>query len=269
MVMAEKKAVCKVCGLDAKFIFRTEYCERYEVDLFHCEECEFVFADPVYWLDEVYDSPINLTDVGYVWRNQLASWMLSFASGCMKPGDKCIDYGSGYGLFVRLMRDRGFDYRWSDPHCENLFARGFEADIKEVKASQKKFRIASAFEVFEHVEDPRGMVKELSELSDAVFFSTQLWSGEVKDLEDWWYLGKEHGQHISFHSQTSLRKLGQEFGWEYALLCKGWHYFYRPGDPILKRLRLAGFAGKIPRLNHRFGKRYRQLRQDYIDLKSS
>jgi hypothetical protein len=40
--------------------------------------------------------------------------------------NRFIDYGGGYGLFVRLMRDAGFDYYWFDKFCDNVLSKGFE-----------------------------------------------------------------------------------------------------------------------------------------------
>ncbi len=50
-------------------------------------------------------------------------------------------------MFVRLMRDNGFDFYRSDRQCENLFAKGFEASL-DVSPS---YELLTAFEVFEHL----------------------------------------------------------------------------------------------------------------------
>jgi hypothetical protein len=41
----------------------------------------------------------------------------------IKKNGTFVDIGGGYGLLTRLMRDRGFDFYWKDPHCENIFAK--------------------------------------------------------------------------------------------------------------------------------------------------
>jgi len=42
-----------------------------------------------------------------------------------KKFGKFLDFGGGYGIFTRLMRDIGFDFYWYDPHSTkekiNLF----------------------------------------------------------------------------------------------------------------------------------------------------
>ncbi len=47
--------------------------------------------------------------------------------------DPFLDYAGGYGVFTRLMRDIGFDFYWHDPYTQNLFANGFEKDIKLIQ----------------------------------------------------------------------------------------------------------------------------------------
>jgi len=42
----------------------------------------------------------------------------------LNPDGIFLDYAAGYGLFVRLMRDAGYNFRWSDLYCQNLL---FEA----------------------------------------------------------------------------------------------------------------------------------------------
>jgi len=43
----------------------------------------------------------------------------------LNPDGIFLDYAAGYGLFVRLMRDAGYNFRWSDLYCQNLFVRGW------------------------------------------------------------------------------------------------------------------------------------------------
>ena len=58
-----------------------------------------------------------------------------------------LDFGGGYGVFTRWMRDEGYDFFHYDQHCPNLFAPGHEADI----SGSVRYELATAFEVFEHI----------------------------------------------------------------------------------------------------------------------
>ena len=66
------------------------------------------------------------------------------------PKAKFLDYGGGYGMLVRLMRNYGFDFYYFDKYCQNLFANGF--DLKDSACS--RFELLTAFELFEHFSEP-------------------------------------------------------------------------------------------------------------------
>lgn len=108
-------------------------------------------------------------------------------------------------MFVRLMRDLGFDFKWQDKFCANLFATGFEAAL----SVQQRFDALTAFEVFEHLEDPMSELTEMLKLSDVVIFSTSLLPDPPPRISDWEYYGLEHGQHISFYSFRTLQRVAE------------------------------------------------------------
>ena len=113
--------------------------------------------------------------------------------------DPFLDYAGGYGVFTRLMRDIGFDFYWHDPYTQNLFANGFEDDLK----SNSKFELLTAFEVFEHLVNPKEELEKMLRFSDTIVFSTELMPQEIPDPEEWWYYGFNHGQHISFYTRKN------------------------------------------------------------------
>jgi hypothetical protein len=116
-----------------------------------------------------------------------------------------VDYAGGYGIMVRLLRDYGVTALWSDPYCMNLVARGFEYTTESAD-------LVTAFEVFEHFENPATELDKLLEISTNVLFSTEIIPNPAPKQEDWWYYGKEHGQHIGFFRIRTLEKLAQDRG---------------------------------------------------------
>ena len=122
-----------------------------------------------------------------------------------------LDYGGGEGIFVRMMRDLGFNFYRHDLYADNLYARFF--DLNDFP-KETKFDVLTAFEVFEHLADPLTEIKKMLELIQILLlFSTELQpSEEMKKLEDWWYIVPETGQHISFYNETSLEKIADLLG---------------------------------------------------------
>ena len=174
-----------------------------------CQDCGFIFVFNPSWLAEAYAEPINRSDTGYVWRN---FWARDKIRECIEshlnPDGVYLDYAAGYGLFVRLMRDAGYDFRWFDFYCPNLFCQGFEAS----KPLTGPYEAVTAFEVFEHLANPREEIKKLLAVTSCLIFSTKLVPDPAPQLEDWWYYGLEHGQHIAFYTRKNLELLAGQFG---------------------------------------------------------
>lgn len=195
---------------------------KYDAVLVRCSDCGFLFIPDPIWLEEAYVDPINRSDTGYVWRNL---WARDKVRECIESnlngGGTFLDYAAGYGLFVRLMRDAGYDFRWSDLYCQNLFARGFEA----AEPLAGPYEAVTAFEVFEHLTNPTAELTKLSPVTSCLIFSTQLVPEPAPQLKDWWYYGLEHGQHVAFYTRKSLEVLAKHFGFEFATDGANLHVF--------------------------------------------
>lgn len=226
---------CAICGGCSAAVFRAKILRRHDVQYYQCAGCGWLHTEDAYWLDEAYAAPIAALDTGLVARNiamasRLAS-LLFFALGD-RGRAPWLDAAGGTGMLVRLMRDRGFDFRWSDRYAENLFARGFE--------HQTGVRCAgvTAIEVMEHLEDPvefcsRALAESGAEL---LVFSTELYEG-APPPPGWWYYAFDGGQHISFYQRATLDALA----WRLGLRCTsggGLHCLGRkpPSAPLLKLL---------------------------------
>jgi hypothetical protein len=118
-----------------------------------------------------------------------------------------LDFGGGYGVFTRWMRDEGYNFFHYDRHCPNLFAPGHEGDV----SGSVRYELVTAFEVFEHLTEPAKTVAHLLSISDAVFFSTEVLPVPPPPIADWWYYGPEHGQHVAFFTRRALQQLAARF----------------------------------------------------------
>ncbi len=204
---------CRICGGTTSFLGADKILGKYRGEYECCDVCGFTYVRDPHWLDEAYSSAITSSDLGSVSRCEQYSGLLkSLIHVYTSPHEKFVDYGGGYGLLVRRMRDLGYDYYWLDRHCDNLFARGFEAS----RPSETHYAILSAFEVFEHLLDPVGEMEHMIAYADMIVFSTLFIARPAPAPGTWWYYGPEHGQHISFYTWDALNRLARRFNLHFA-----------------------------------------------------
>ncbi|MGK7922825.1 MAG: methyltransferase domain-containing protein, partial [Trichodesmium sp.] len=199
---------CKVCGSVSHKFDTAKVLSKYNVDYFQCSNCGFIQTENPYWLDEAYQEAIASSDVGLVSRNQNFSLITeNLILNFFNADDKFLDYGCGYGLFVRMMRDLGLDFYGYDKYCENIFYEGWEGGIN----GEEKYELVTAFEVFEHFINPFVELEKILERTRNILFSTKLLPSDNPCPNDWWYYALEEGQHISIFTKKALSIIAQRF----------------------------------------------------------
>jgi hypothetical protein len=201
-------ASCSLCGGDAAWVGRQRLLDKYDADYFLCARCDLLATQAPTWLDDAYAHAISALDTGAVQRNEAAARLTTIIAALadVAPDARCLDYGGGHGVFVRMMRDVGLDFRWADKYAQNLFALGFEGDVGEHHA------VITAFEVFEHLEHVGPELDRLfAPRPDLVLVGTVLHAGFQPG---WWYLMVETGQHIVFYGRRTMEMIAQRFGYD-------------------------------------------------------
>jgi hypothetical protein len=217
---------CPICEARTELFGRATVLKGYHAEFCRCLSCGFLFAEDPVWLDEAYASAITSSDVGLVDRNLWFSKVAgSIVSILFNANGRFVDFGGGTGLFTRLMRDAGFDWYWFDPSCRNIFAEGYAANIRD----GGRYELLTAAELFEHLVDPVQTMADLCKLSSNILFTTRLLPNPPPRLDEWWYYGLEHGQHVSFYTRRSLRMLGEKFGLQLTSNGENLHLFSRKG----------------------------------------
>jgi hypothetical protein len=122
-----------------------------------------------------------------------------------KGTGKYLDFGGGYGVLTRMMRDHGFDFYHYDKYAENLFAQGFDANLRE------SYNLVSSFENFEHFVNPMEEIRNILNITDCLYFTTLLLPSPIPRVKNWWYYSVESGQHISFYSSKTLKYIADKF----------------------------------------------------------
>jgi len=225
MDMADDHRSCALCGAQAPSVGSQRLLGRHDVRYYLCPDCDLLQTEPPYWLDEAYSHAISQLDTGAIERNQAASRMIAVLARLLAVGadEACLDFGGGHGVFARMMRDLGFDFRWHDKHAENLYASGFEGD------PQRRYRLVTAFEVFEHLAETRDDLEQIfGPRPDYVFAATLLHEGH---RPGWWYYMLESGQHVTFYSARTMQVIGERFGYA-ALVGPAHTLFVRDDIPL-------------------------------------
>ncbi|MCL1470522.1 glycosyltransferase [Argonema antarcticum] len=200
---------CKICESESTYLANAKILNKYDIDYFQCENCGFVQTEEPYWLSEAYSDVIASSDVGLVFRNIMFSKITSnIILTIFNHYNKFVDYGGGYGLFVRLMRDSGFDFHWHDKYCNNIFCKGFEAQDVETRP----YELVTAFEVFEHFVNPLAEIENLLNFSKNILFSTELLPESNPKPDEWWYYSLQEGQHISIYTSKALSIIADRLG---------------------------------------------------------
>ena len=206
--------LCKICEQQTREIFSAKILSRHLVKYYFCDNCEFLHTEDPYWLNAAYANPINLTDTGLLQRNVCLSRQITPILYYLFDKDgSYLDWAGGYGVFTRLMRDIGFDFYWADPYAENIFAKGFEY------SKDLSIKAITSFESFEHFVAPMTDIQEMFSISKNIIFTTILLPKIIPKPDEWWYYGLEHGQHISFYSEKTLKYLASKF--KLHLISKG------------------------------------------------
>lgn len=211
---------CKICRSPSYFLDKAKILSKYDVEYFKCSFCGFIQTEEPFWIEESYKVPIDIYDTGILQRNiELAQKTAVVIFNFFAPKGKFVDFAGGYGIFVRLMRDIGFDFYWTDKYSENKFAVGFKYNDEE------KIELVTAFECFEHFKEPMVEIENLLKISKNIIFSTEILPEGSPKISEWWYYSPDTGQHISFYTLKSLKTIANYFKLNFYSDSRNYHLF--------------------------------------------
>ena len=213
---------CQICNQKTYVIFKTIVLKKYDVNYHQCNSCKFVQTDEPYWLPEAYENVITSLDIGLISRNlYLQEQIPKIIDNCFPKALTMLDFGGGYGMFVRMMRDNGYDFYRQDIYCDNLYSKHFDiADNPNLKID-----LVTAFEVFEHLKNPLEEIEKMFKYSSNIIFSTTLIPSDINTFKDWWYVAPETGQHIAFYSEESLKFIAHKYNLYFYTNGNNLHFF--------------------------------------------
>lgn len=225
---------CKLCESATEHFGELKILGSFDARYRRCTVCGFVCVEEATWLERAYSCAIAAADTGIVARNLKLADMTGLLIGLAFPrARRFLDFGGGAGLLVRMMRDRGFDFRLQDKYCANIFAGGFDARPDE------RFDMVTCMEVAEHMVDPLPAFRELGALVEgaaeqAIVVTTELLPKAANRPGQWWYYAPETGQHISFYTEAALHAIAERLRMRVASNGSNFHVFSTV--PVSKRL---------------------------------
>lgn len=228
---------CRLCSGKAERAFSKLILERYDVEYFRCLQCSSVQTEVPYWLDEAYAIPGLHLDVGAPTRC-IKNWLaaVSLFKILDIPNDApCIDFGAGHGLFARLMRSSGYNFHAYDKFMAPSFTNYFSLS----QLTNERPHVLTAFEVFEHLPEPRQTIDELwSKQPPLMLFTTWLNDGQP---DDWIYYLPECGQHVFFYSEAGLSQLARSHGYTMRV-CQYFYILYHDKLDAEAKSRIENFC---------------------------
>ena len=228
-----ESAICRLCSGIARFAFSEKLLGRYTVSYFRCTGCECLQTEQPYWLTEAYAGIDSNRDTGAV-KRCLYNFALTLAVSRVLNVPRILDYGGGHGLLCRLLRDNNKDAYWFDRYCSPGYATGFTSSPAD------SFDLVTAFEVFEHLQNPGLDLDEIfSPRPRAVLVTTELYRGQGPD---WWYLAPIEGQHVFFYSLAGVQRIAQRYDYN-VLIGRGFFLFFREPIGAIKRFILRHLVG--------------------------
>ena len=210
---------CQACQAPAKHRQFVTLFREIECSLHECTECKTCFFPDPDWLDRAYSESISKLDTGIAQRsNDIANVLAALLTSQKNKHAKYLDFGGGYGILARTMRDRGFNFYSFDPLTPTLFSIPSYEPVH--------FRLVTLIEVLEHLTQPLNTLREISQSCDLMLVSTLTLPPEGHD-SNWWYLLPDTGQHVFFPSREGLMRMANELDMHLISNGENLHLFSR------------------------------------------
>ena len=209
---------CLICDSNCSLAVTTEVLGMHTCNYFKCDSCSFIFAENPHWLERSFSEIQSDLDIGAVDRVSISSKLIEVFLRSVPIRGRCIDFGGGYGVLTRIMRDKGFDYFNFDPYTKPILSKRYSVD------SIERADFYSLIEVSLHFTNPISELREISAKTPLILMTAVV---PPENLDSsWWYLSPDTGQHVAIYSIKTLEFIAADLGMNLLTDGKFFHVFY-------------------------------------------
>lgn len=194
-----------------------------EVGLVKCSSCNFIFSQKIPSKEELLDYYSNnyertnyLSPITVKRFNEILDTFEPF-----KKTGKLLDVGAGYGFFMEVARERGWDVYGTEltdeavEYCEKKGLQMFQGELHELDLEKESFDVIVSIEVIEHVNTPVPFVKKAHQLlrkGGIVYLTTPNFNSLLRYRLKEQYNVIEYPNHLCYYTPETLKNLFQKEG---------------------------------------------------------
>ncbi|MDB3905897.1 class I SAM-dependent methyltransferase [Crocinitomicaceae bacterium] len=203
-----------------------EKLEHYqEVGLVKCKSCNFVFSERIPTLGDLIDYYSNnyqrtsyLSPITVKRYNELLDGFEPFR----KTG-KLLDVGAGYGFFLEIARERGWEVHGTElteeavEHCRGKGIKMFQGEFHDLDLDPDSYDVIVSIEVIEHINTPKDYVstaKKILRKGGLFYLTTPNFNSILRYRLKEQYNVIEYPNHLCYYTSRTLTKLFTENGFQ-------------------------------------------------------
>ncbi len=203
-----------------------ETLENYtEVGLVRCKSCNFVFSKKIPSKQELVDYYSNnyertsyLSPITVKRFNEILDRFEPFR----KTG-KLLDVGAGYGFFMEVARERGWDVYGTEltdeavQHCESKGLKMYQGDFHELDIDPGSFDVIVSIEVLEHLNTPIQYAQKANEVlrkGGVLYLTTPNFNSILRYRLKEQYNVIEYPNHLCYYTPQTLQNLFTSNGFD-------------------------------------------------------
>lgn len=221
MEIPHEHAQCLCCNAE-----KLEPLTRFEsAHLVKCTSCGFVFSKRIpsaqelkSYYDETYDVTRYFSPITRKRYHELLDTFEPY-----RKTNKILDVGCGYGFFLEVARERGWEIQgveFSEPaaaHCREENIPVHTGEINSARFAPESFDVIVSLEVIEHLNNPLEYLRKNFELlrkGGAMYVSTPNFNAYLRHRLKEKYDVIEYPNHLCYYTVKTLSNVFKKTGFQ-------------------------------------------------------